>query len=87
MAVIGFAGAMYFGSQFVKVNTGASLSYTIPSYIKNALPMDLKIVYVIIAVIGFGILTYGLVTLKMEKIWYRQSIEMPVDYKDLQMTD
>ena len=64
VAVIGFAGTIYFGSLFVKeeVNTGATLPYTNPSHIKSALSMDLEIVFVIIAVIGFGILTYGLVS-------------------------
>jgi hypothetical protein len=64
VAVIGFVGAIYFGSLFVKeeANTGATLPYTNPSHIKSALPMDLEIVFVIIAVIGFGILTYGLVS-------------------------
>jgi hypothetical protein len=65
ISVIGFAGAIYYGSQFVKeeVNAGATLPYTTPSHIKNILPMDLnlEIVFVVIAVIGFGILTYGLV--------------------------
>jgi hypothetical protein len=64
MAVIGFVGAIYYGSQFVKeeVNAGAALPYTITSQIKSALPMDLEIVFVVTAVIGFGILTYGLVS-------------------------
>jgi hypothetical protein len=63
IAIIGFAGAIYYGSQFVKqeVNAGATLPYTVPSQIKSALPVDLEIVFVVIAVVGFGILTYGLV--------------------------
>jgi hypothetical protein len=55
IAMIGFAGTIFYGSQFV-----------IPSHIKSALPMDLEIVFVVIAVIGFGILTYGLVS-KVDK--------------------
>jgi hypothetical protein len=64
IAVIGFAGAIAYGSQFVKqeVKAGTTLPYTIPSHLKSALPMDLEIVFVVITVIGFGILTYGLVT-------------------------
>jgi hypothetical protein len=64
MTVIGFAGAIYFGSQFVKeeVNAGGTLPYTTPSQIKSALPIDLEIVFVVICVIGFGILTYGFAT-------------------------
>ena len=42
VAVIGFAGTIYFGSLFVKeeVNTGATLPYTNPSHIKSVLPID-----------------------------------------------
>jgi hypothetical protein len=63
MAVIGFAGAIYYGSQFVKeeVNGGATLPYTTPSQIKNLSSMDFEIVFVVIAIIGFGILTYEFV--------------------------
>jgi multisubunit Na+/H+ antiporter MnhB subunit len=64
IAAIGFAGAIFYGSQFVKeeVNAAATLPYTNPSQIKNVLPIDLEIVFVIIGVIGFGIFTYGFVT-------------------------
>jgi hypothetical protein len=60
MAVIGFTGAIYYGSQFVKeeVNGGAKLPYTTPPQIKNLSPMDLEIVFVVIAIVGFGILTF-----------------------------
>ena len=38
IAAIGFAGTIYFGSQFVKeeLNAGATLPYTLPSHIKSA---------------------------------------------------
>jgi hypothetical protein len=64
MAVIGFAGAIYFGSQFVKeeVNAGGTLPYTTSSQIKYVLPIDLEIVFVVIGIIGFGIFTYGFAT-------------------------
>ena len=64
IAAIGFAGTIYFGSQFVKeeVNAGGTLPYTLPSHIKSALPIDLEIVFVVIGVIGFGIFTYGFAT-------------------------
>ena len=64
IAVIGFAGAIYFGSQFVKeeANAGGTLPYTLPSHIKSVLPIDLEIVFVVIGVIGFGIFTYGFAT-------------------------
>jgi hypothetical protein len=68
MAVIGFAGAIYFGSQFVKeeVNAGGTLPYTLPSHIKSVSPIDLEIVFVVICIIGFGIFTYGFAT-KVDK--------------------
>jgi hypothetical protein len=68
MAVIGFAGAIYFGSQFVKeeVNAGGTLPYTLQSHIKSVLPIDLEIVFVVICIIGFGIFTYGFAT-KVDK--------------------
>jgi hypothetical protein len=60
IAAIGFAGAIFYGSQFVKVvSTGTTLQYTNPSQTKNILPVDLEIVFVVIGVIGFGIFTYG----------------------------
>jgi hypothetical protein len=63
IAAIGFAGAIYYGSQFVKeeVNGGATLPYTTPSQMKNLSPMDFEIVFIVIALIGFGIFTYGFV--------------------------
>jgi hypothetical protein len=64
IAAIGFAGAIFYGSQFIKeeVNAGGEFPYTNPSHIKNILPSDLEIVFVVICIIGFGIFTYGLVT-------------------------
>ena len=64
IAAIGFTGTIYYGSQFVKeeVNAGRGLPYTIPSHIKNVLPIDLEIVFVVIGLIGFGIFTYGFAT-------------------------
>ena len=65
IAIIGFAGAIYYGSQVVKqeVNAGAKLPNTTPSQINTALPMGfgLELIFIVIAVIGFGLLTYGLV--------------------------
>ena len=63
MAVIGFAGAIYYGSQFVKgeVNGGARLPYTTSPQMKNLSPIDFEIVFVVIAIIGFGILIHEFV--------------------------
>jgi hypothetical protein len=64
IAVIGFAGTIFYGSQFVKeeVNAGGTLPYTIPTHIKNVSPIDLEVVFVAIGMIGFGIFTYGFAT-------------------------
>ena len=72
IAVIGFAGAIYYGSQFVKeeVNAGGTLPYTTPSQIKSVSPIDLEIVFVVIAMIGFGLLSYGLV----------ERVDKPLDF-------
>jgi hypothetical protein len=59
MAVIGFAGAIFYGSQFVKeVNSGATLPYTIPPHIKNAYRLGNNICCPWCD--RFGIFTYGL---------------------------
>ena len=60
MAVIGFTGAIYYGSQFVKeeVNGGAKMPYTTSPQIKNSSSMDFEIVFVVIAIVGFGILIF-----------------------------
>lgn len=72
MAVIGFAGAIYYGSQFVKeeVNEGARLPYTTSPQMKNLSPMDFEIVFVVIAIIGFGLLIYE----------YVGRIDKPIDF-------
>ena len=64
IAAIGFAGTIFFGSQFVKeeVNAGAELPFTASSKINNVLPIDLEVVFVVIGVIGFGIFIYGFAT-------------------------
>ena len=62
IVVIGFAGAISYGSQFVKQETNAvsTLPYTTPAQVKNVTPMDLELAFVIIGVIGFGVFAYGL---------------------------
>lgn len=72
MAIIGFAGAIYFGLLFLKeeVNAGATLPYTLPPHVKSASPIDLEIVFIVICVIGFGIVTYGLIS----------RVDKPIDF-------
>ena len=64
IAAIGFAGTIFYGSQFVKeeVNAGGELPFTTPSKIESVLPIDLEVIFVIIGVIGFGIFVYGFAT-------------------------
>jgi len=63
IAVIGIAGTIYYGSQFVKeeVNGGGTLPYTTSPQIKNVSPIDLEIIFVTVMLVGFGIFTYGFV--------------------------
>ena len=65
IAAIGFAGTIFYGSQFVKeeVNAGGELPFTTLSKIKSVLPIDLEVVFVVIGVIGFGIFIYGFATI------------------------
>ena len=60
--IIGFAGAIYYGSKFVKeeTNAGGTLPYTTSSQLKNISPIDLEVGFVVVGVIGFGILIYEL---------------------------
>jgi hypothetical protein len=62
IAVIGFAGVVYYGSQYLKeeVNAGGTLPYTTPLQIKNVSPENLEIVFVVVGIIGFGIFVYGI---------------------------
>ena len=64
IAAIGFAGTIFYGSQFVKeeVNAGGELPYTTPTHIKSVSPIDLEVAFVAIGVIGFGIFIYGFAT-------------------------
>ncbi len=72
IAVIGIAGAIYYGSQFVKeeANAGGTLPYTTQSQIKNISPIDLEIVFVVVMLVGFGIFTYGFV----------ERVDKPLDF-------
>jgi hypothetical protein len=60
MAVIGFTGAIYYGSLIVKeeVNGGARLPYTTAPQMNNLSSMDFEIAFVAIAIVGFGILIF-----------------------------
>src|SRR6476659_4064907 len=69
LAAIGIVGAIYFGSQFVKdaVNPDTNQPYTTSSPIKNVIPVELEVAFVVIMLVGFGILSYGVVATKFNK--------------------
>jgi len=59
MVVIGFTGAIYYGSLFVKEATGgAKLPYTIAPQMNNPSSMDFELAFVAITIVGFGILIF-----------------------------
>ena len=62
IAVIGFAGVIYFGSQYLneEVTGGGKLPYTTPIVIKNISFENLEIVFIVIGMVGFGIFIYGI---------------------------
>ena len=74
IVVIGFAGVIYFGSQYLneEVTGGGELPYTTPIVIKNISPENLEIVFVVIGMVGFGIFIYGIAN----------RVDKPVDYVD-----
>ena len=69
LAAIGIAGAIYYGSQFVKeeANPYANQPYTAVSPIKNVIPVELEVAFVVVMLVGFGILSYGVVATKFNK--------------------
>jgi hypothetical protein len=60
MVIIGFIGAIYYGSLFVKeeVSGGARLPYTTAPQMNNLSSVDFEIAFVAIALVGFGILIF-----------------------------
>ncbi len=69
LAAIGIVGAIYYGSQFVKgeVSPFANQPYTTSSPIKDLGPVELEIAFVVVMLIGFGLLSYGVVVIKFNK--------------------
>jgi hypothetical protein len=68
LAAIGIFGAIYYGSQFVKeVNPFANQPYTTSSPIKNVRPVELEVGFVVVMLVGFGILSYAVVVIKFSK--------------------
>jgi len=69
LAAIGIVGAIYYGSQFVKkeVSPFANQPYTTTSPIKDLGPVELEIAFVVVMLIGFGLLSYGVVVIKFNK--------------------
>ena len=70
LAAIGIVGAIYYGSQFVKeeANPNANQPYTAVSPIKNVIPVELELAFVVVMLVGFGVLSYGVVASKFNKL-------------------
>ncbi len=69
LSAIGIAGAIYYGSQFVKeeVNPFANQPYTTVSSIKNVIPVELETIFVVVMLVGFGTLSYGAIASRSDK--------------------
>jgi hypothetical protein len=69
LAALGIVGAIYYGSQFVKeeVNPNSNQPYTAVSPIKNVIPVELETIFVVVMLVGSGILSYGVVATKFNK--------------------
>jgi len=69
LAAIGIVGTIYFGSQFVKeaVNPNTNQPYTTSSPIKNVIPVELETIFVVVMLVGFGTLSYGVVVSRSDK--------------------
>jgi hypothetical protein len=69
LAAIGIVGAIYYGSQFVKeeANPNSNQPYTAVSPIKNVIPVELETIFVVIMLVGFGTLSYGVVVSRSDK--------------------
>ena len=65
---MGSVGAIYFGSQFVKeVIPNTNQPYTTSSPIKDVLLVELEIAFVVVMLVGFGVLSYGVLSSKFNK--------------------
>ena len=69
LAAIGIVGTIYFGSQFVKeaVNPNTNQPYTTSSPIKYVIPVELEVSFVVVMLVEFGLLSYGVVATKFNK--------------------
>jgi hypothetical protein len=69
VAIFGVIGTLYYGSQTIReeANSTTNPPYTAASQIKNISPLELEAALVIIMMVGFGILSFGVVTSKFDK--------------------
>jgi len=65
---MGSVGAIYYGSQYVNgVIPNTNQPYTTSSPIKDVLPVELEVAFVVVMLVGFGVLSYGVLVSKFNK--------------------
>lgn len=68
LVIAGIIGTIYYGSQFVReVDPNMNPPYTTAPQIKNTIPLELEIALVVVTILGFGILSFGVVAYKFDK--------------------
>ena len=70
MIIAGIISTVYYGSEFVKeeeVNPNMIPPYTTISQIKNTIPVELEITFVIVTIVGLGLLSFGVVHSRFNK--------------------
>jgi hypothetical protein len=68
LTAIGIVGSIYYGSQFIKeVKLNMNSPYTAVSPIKNVISVEFEIAFVVVMLVGFGLLSYGVVVTKFNK--------------------
>jgi hypothetical protein len=69
LVIAGITGTIYYGSQFVREEVDPNMNppYTTAPQIKNTIPLELEIALVVVTILGFGILSFGVVAYKFDK--------------------
>ena len=69
LATAGIIGTIYYGSQLLREETDPNMipPYTTISQIKNTMPLELEITFVVVIIVGFGLLCFGVVAGKFDK--------------------
>lgn len=69
LIIAGIIGTIYYGSQSVREEVNASMipPYTTISQISNTTLLELEITFVVVIIVGFGLLCFGVVAVKFDK--------------------